>query len=419
MKAAILSGSRADAGALVAVEQALARAGVLTDWFSVPGPIARQDSRLTVCSATALACSATAKYLHQNTPAIVLVHGDRYEILGAATAAFLLGLPIAHLGGGDITEGSQDDSIRHSITKLSHLHFATCDESARRLVQLGEAPDRVFNVGDPGIDVFFEDSALLGRSATLKTLGLSVERYFLVAFHPNTLGDTSSELTILMESLKRIQKALPDVGLVLLDPNKDAGFALIEQQFQRLVGEKVRYCVNLPRRVYLSTLKHAVALIGNSSAALYEAPSAGTWVINLGDRQRGRLIMDNWLGTARSVDSLVANMQKAAKIEHKPSRYNPYGDGFACDRIAKILTSMKPSDLLRKHFNDINEDSCLTKFGKRYMLNANGADTPKKNLYDGLCVSTGQAPNGQHCDSLILAAAQAPAPGFWPEKDSQ
>lgn len=420
MKTAILSGSRADAGALVAVEQALVRAGVTIGWFDIPGPTLRQDSRLDVASACALATSATAKYLHENPPDLVVVHGDRYEVLGAATAAFLLGLPIAHLGGGDITEGSQDDSIRHSISKLSHLHFCTCDDSARRLVQLGEHPTRVFNVGDPGVDVFFGGGELLPLEAVLKSLGLTTERYFLVAFHPNTLGDTASELMTLVEALKRSRKLLPDVGLVMLDPNKDADYLLIEQQFQRFTGSNVKYINNLPRTVYLSALKHAIALIGNSSAAFYEAPSLATHVINFGDRQKGRNIAFNCLATVTTVDETLKAMKKAYENPIVPSYYNPYGDGYACDRIAKIISTIKPKDLLRKSFYNLPcEESCLTGFGKRYMLPVSGDGTQRKSSSGGLYAHMDHAQSAMPFDSSILGAAQARLPGFWPEKDSE
>lgn len=413
MKVSFLTGSRADAGALTAVEQALSRVGVTTGWFDIPIPVGQQDNRFGVANATALATGATAKYLSESQPDLVMIHGDRYEIMGAATAAFLMNLPIAHLGGGDMTEGSQDDSLRHAITKLSHIHFATCADSARRLIQLGERPNRVFNVGDPGIDVFYQSGNLMDRESVLKAVGLNIERYFLVAFHPNTVGDTADELETLVGALTRAQKNLPDIGIVLLNPNKDAGNSLIDQQFTRMVNEKVKYCKNLPRNVYLSALKHAIALVGNSSAAFYEAPSASTWIINIGDRQKGRETTANWLATVHTPDAAFSAMREAYLQETPPSYYNPYGDGFACDRIAKIILGLDIREVLKKTFYNLPcEGSCLTGFGKRYMLNGLGAGIPRKNLYGGVSGPMETPPIEGGYDSLISAAGQGPVVDF-------
>ncbi len=434
MKIAIFSGSRADAGALTATKEALDRAGVLTHWFNFAEATLRTESRLSVALSAAGVCSGFALELHDMIdPDLVLLHGDRYEVLGAAMAAFLLGYPIAHLGGGDITEGSQDDSIRHAITKLSHLHFATCEDSARRLVQLGESPDRVFNVGDPGIDIFFNGEALISKWGVLKTLCIGAKHYFLISYHPNTLGDTEAELTVLMNALRRSLKLMPDVALILLEPNKDAGHLMIEKNFQALVSTNVRYMTNMPRDVYLSILKHATALIGNSSAAFYEAPSCGTHVINFGDRQKGRETAENWLATVNTADEIITAMKKAYNTKNMTPTGNPYGDGLASQRIANILRSVRPKELLRKSFRDSlnekdslsGEPSCLTKFGKRYTPNELGEGTPKKNSSDGLPVTifegqcVGQCNNDQIYASLTLGAAQAQAPGFWLERALQ
>ncbi len=317
MNIAIISGSRADAGALVAVKEALRQADVAVRWFDIPASTLGQDSRFVMACDAAHACTDTATWLVQQQFDLVILHGDRYEILGAATAAFLLGLPIAHLSGGDLTEGSQDDSIRHAITKLSHLHFATCGESAKRLTQLGEDPSRVFDVGDPGIDTLSKN--LLTKTEALAAVGLSqFESYFLVSFHPNTIGDTHSDFETLLHFLLGIED---DAAIILTDPNKDSGHARIEQAYLRLESRRIRYCPGLGRRLFLSLLKHCHTFVGNSSAALYEAPTLGVKTVLVGNRQKGR---------------------KAAR-----------SDGYACERIVKIITATDPKSLLQKRFYNV------------------------------------------------------------------
>jgi UDP-hydrolysing UDP-N-acetyl-D-glucosamine 2-epimerase len=353
MKIALISGSRADAGALFAVKGALDRAGMATYWINVP-PVAHEaDQRTDIAYGAAKACRWVTEDLAALAPDLVILHGDRYEILGAATAAFLLGLPIAHLGGGDVTTGSQDDSIRHAITKLCHLHFTTCASSARRLVQLGEQPASISNVGDPGLDVFYNGSGFLTRDETLREIGLNgCPRYFVVAYHPNTLGDTEAEIKELRLS---IEQTLLDfgVGMLLIGPNKDADYKIIDKNFRDLsYWSRVVYHQNLLRNVYLSALKHSIALVGNSSSGFYEAPSLGTPIINFRDRQKGRY-SGNCLYQANNRDELYEAMKKLCNARPERTYINDYGTGRACDYIVAVLKNIDPKNLLRKQFYDM------------------------------------------------------------------
>ena len=421
MRIAIVSGSRADRGALVAVKEALSRAGALIQWFDLPPAPSSHDQRIDTVLHSYGAIGSIGNDLYDNPPDLVLLHGDRYEILAAAMTAFLLGLPIAHLGGGDITEGSQDDSIRHAITKLSHIHFATCEESARRLVQMGEQPSRVYNVGDPGIDDLAEASKTLTKTQVLEAFSFfNLKHYFLVSYHPNTVGDIEAELRLFTEGLRLALEKLPNnVGLVLLDPNNDAGHLAIERTFKQMVGHRVRYVDNLPRNVYLSAMKHAVALVGNSSAGFYEAPSFGIIVLNFGDRQKGRKESGNIFNVATPT-VLAKYMGNALIASRYVNTENHYGDGSACDRIVDILKTITPRDLLHKQFyNPPSEAPCLVGFGKRFTLPVNGVGIPRRSWSGGSPAPILTPKTDQLSGSWIWGAVQGLVHGFWPVKGSR
>ncbi len=360
MTIAFVTGSRADQGALAGVAAALWRihqnepdtswlAGVDYWWLDVYPPREDTDQPLNSAHGAANACTRASTEIARKHITWVILHGDRYEILGAATAAFLLGLPVVHLGGGDVTEGSQDNSIRDAISSLSHLHFATCKESARRLIRMGIDPTRVYDVGDPGIDIFFDGTAFPSKGELTKKLNLPPD-YFLIAYHPNTLGDTYAEVKILEDAIQRACKRLPNVHFVLLDPNMDAGHAVIRDTFSNLEGPQVSYRTDLPRHLYLSLLKNALALVGNSSAAFYEAPYLGTPVITFGDRQLGRCASPNHIGRCFDASGLVQKMVEVVKNPPERVISHPYGDGRAGDRIAQILQKTNPKALLKKKF---------------------------------------------------------------------
>lgn len=282
---------------------------------------------------------------------LAVLHGDRIEILSAAIALNHAGVPIAHIGGGDITEGSQDDCFRHAITKLSHLHFASNQDSADRIIQMGEEPGRVHVTGCPGIDMVMA-TPTLGQDETDIAVGLNgaatPQRTLLVLFHPNTLGDTASELEALSVALARRTEAL-----VLLGPNADAGGDLIRREWQRLAQNRpdTVYHDNVEPQVFYSLLKWCDVLVGNSSAGFYEAPCFDIQVINIGDRQKGRPhpfnvrtcpdMMATWIGDF---------IDRAIKTGFGKGN-SQYGDGHAAERIAKVIGGIEdPRVLLRKKF---------------------------------------------------------------------
>ena len=295
MKIAVVSTSRADMGALtpVAAEISLHQKMEFIKWN-------RKDS-----------ISAT----------IAVICGDRFETVELAFKLNLSHIPIAHLSGGDITEGSQDDCFRHAITKLSHLHFPTNEESYKRILQMGEEPWRVHNFGSPSIDGI-KSCTLFDRATALKFLDLEDGPFVLVSLHPNTFGKTDFELSELYSYLMLLPE---DTKRILIGPNADAEADKITYQF--IVWSETmpntKYIKTVPRVHFLSLMKHCVEMVGNSSAMLYEAPTLGTKTVMIGDRQQGRQPV--------------------------------YGDGRSAKRIAKVICSVKdPQALLRKKFVDLN-----------------------------------------------------------------
>ena len=248
------------------------------------------DTPVGVAKSLGLGVIGFADALDRLKPDLLLLLGDRFEILAAAQAALVARLPVAHLCGGDVTEGAFDEAIRHAITKMAHLHFATNEPAARRLRQLGEDPDRVFAVGSPGIDYLLRAPPLSGDELARAT-GLDAgRRLLLVTFHPATLG-AGAALDELEELLAALAALGGDIQLAFTRPNADTDGRALAQRLERFVAAQAnaRLFAALGSRVYASLLRRAEAVIGNSSSGLYEAPSVGTPTVDIGDRQRGRL----------------------------------------------------------------------------------------------------------------------------------
>ena len=287
-------------------------------------------------------------------PDLLLVLGDRFEILAAAQAALVARLPIAHLCGGDVTEGAFDEAIRHSITKMAHLHFATNEAAARRLRQLGEDPRRVFTVGSPGID-YIRRVPPLARAEAARETGLDLGRkLLLVTFHPATLGSGSA-----VAEFEQLLAALDDVGpnvtLAITMPNADTDGRALARRLEGFVAGRAntRAFAALGSRLYLSLLHHADAIVGNSSSGLYEAPTIGTPTVDIGDRQQGRLKADSVISCAPERAAIGAAIAEALR-RGKRVVTNPYGDGDSARRIVEILASFGDFPALtKKRFFDL------------------------------------------------------------------
>lgn len=289
-------------------------------------------------------------------PDLLLVLGDRYEILAATSAALIARIPVAHLHGGEKTEGAFDDAIRHAITKMSHLHFVAAEEYRRRVIQLGEHPERVLLVGGLGVDSI-RRVRLLDQKALEKAIGMRFgARNLLVTYHPETLAEagSSQQMAALLAALEK----LPDTSIIFTLPNADTDGRAITGLIEDYVGRhpNCRSYKSLGQQNYLSCMQFVDGVVGNSSSGLLEAPSFRKGTVNIGDRQRGRLraasVIDcQPVATAitQALDRLYSPEFQEALSEVK----NPYGDGGATEKIIAALESICLDGLLRKSFVDL------------------------------------------------------------------
>jgi UDP-hydrolysing UDP-N-acetyl-D-glucosamine 2-epimerase len=298
-----------------------------------------------------------AEALAEHQPDILLISGDRYEMLAVAAAATALRVPLAHISGGEVTEGALDDGIRHALTKLSHLHFVANEDSAQRVQQMGEESWRVHVTGDPGLD-FLRDISLLSREELAQDLGIPLHSPLVsVTFHPATISPTPLEeqITALLDALADF-----DGTLVISAPNTDTGSAIIRQKWAVFCGQHPYALMvhSLGQRRYYSLLSHADAMIGNSSSGIWEAPSFRLPVVNVGERQGGRLRAANVLDVGYDPAAIRATLQTALTPSFQASLaalVNPYGDGMAAPRIVNHLKSAAYPELLFKKFVDIRQ----------------------------------------------------------------
>jgi UDP-hydrolysing UDP-N-acetyl-D-glucosamine 2-epimerase len=291
--------------------------------------------------------------MEQLQPDIVLVLGDRYEILAAVQACLIHNIPVAHIAGGDVTEGAFDESIRHAITKMSHLHFVTNAQSAQRVRQLGEDPRRIHIVGSPGLD-HLRRRPLLDRASLEVSLGAPLgERNLLITFHPVTL-EPSESLAQFDELLAALDALDPGIVLWFTRPNADTGGRALAAALDAFVAarqNRARAHASLGQLRYLSLMAKVDAVVGNSSSGLYEAPSFGVPTVNIGDRQRGRLAAASVLHCAPTRDAIAEAIARAFALDCS-NVVNPYGDGHAATRIVSSLRAMPPaSELLKKPFH--------------------------------------------------------------------
>jgi UDP-hydrolysing UDP-N-acetyl-D-glucosamine 2-epimerase len=301
-----------------------------------------------------------AKAFAELKPEIVVLLGDRFELFPPAISALMLGIPIAHIHGGELSEGAIDDSVRHAVTKLAWLHFAATETYRRRIIQMGESPDRVFNFGAPGLDQIYS-SVLLTRPQLEKELGLNLQDPIaLVTYHPVTRDSDSAE-----EQVRSLVAAIKASGFnaVFTMANADAQGALINTRLQSVCAQnpgRFKWIPHLGHRRYLSCLKHFTVMVGNSSSGLTEAPSFRLPVVNIGDRQRGRVRAANVIDVPCSRNAILRGIKEAISLRFRASlrgMKNPYArfhDGRASERIKDVLKHVTLSDeSLRKSFHDL------------------------------------------------------------------
>lgn len=283
-------------------------------------------------------------------PDILLILGDRYEIFAAAATAMAMNIPIYHISGGEITEGAIDEQIRHAITKMAHIHFPGATEYGRNIIKMGEEPWRVFNVGDPGIENI-KLTELLGVKKLKEELGLEVdEDTLLVTYHSVTheIEKLSYQIENLIKALSKINKKM-----IITYPNSDNGSKLIIEMLEEFskINSNVFLFKNLGSLKYLSVMKICGAVIGNSSSALVEAPYLKVPVVNIGNRQKGRLMADNIICCSNECDEIIKAVNKSLSSEFKEKvKYTKslYGDGNTSEEIVKVLESIDINDKLLK-----------------------------------------------------------------------
>ncbi len=293
----------------------------------------------------------------EQKPDILLVLGDRFEIFSAVAAAMVARIPIAHLHGGEATEGLIDEAIRHSITKMSHLHFVAAQEYRKRVIQLGEHPDRVFLVGGMGVDAI-KKSDLLDRTALEEALGFQLaSRNLLVTFHPTTLENltASQQMTELLAALE----PLVDTHLIFTMPNADTDGRVLFEMVEQFVAKhsNARAYTSLGQLRYLSCMRQVDGVVGNSSSGLCEAPSFAIGTINIGDRQRGRLKASSVIDCAPERAAIAAALTQLYSPEFKEELgivRNPYGEGGASERVVETLAKISLDGILKKSFYNLS-----------------------------------------------------------------
>ncbi|WP_373036567.1 UDP-N-acetylglucosamine 2-epimerase [Sulfurimonas sp.] len=314
------------------------------------------DTPVGISKSMALAQVGFAEVYENLKPDIVVILGDRYEMLSAATAAMIERLPIAHLHGGETTEGAFDEAIRHSITKMSHLHFTATEEYKNRVIQLGEQPQRVFNVGGLGIDNI-KKLKLLSKEEFEKSIEFKLgAKNILVTFHPVTLEvKTASEQ--FQNFLDAIDK-LEDTKIIFTKANSDTDGRVINRMINAYVqnnSDKSVCFASLGQLRYLSALQYVDAVVGNSSSGLLEAPSFKIGTINIGDRQKGRIMADSVINCSPDTGSITDAFEKLYTDEFKKRLLgviNPYGEGGAGQKIKEIIKTASLNSIIKKVFYD-------------------------------------------------------------------
>ena len=313
------------------------------------------DSASSVVKTMGLAINGMADAFPRLEPDVLVILGDRYEMLAIAAAATIFQIPIAHIHGGELTEGAFDDAIRHAITKLSHLHFTSTDEYRNRVIQMGENPVSVFNVGAIGIDNI-KNLTLLTKDELESELKIKFRKYnYQITFHPETLGEISAEkqFQILLQTID-LQE---DSFFIFTKANADTNGRIINQMIDRYVADntgKAAAFSSLGTLRFLSLVKYCTAIVGNSSSGILEAPSLKTPTINIGNRQRGRVQSGSVINVACNFNEILMGFEEIKSnkiIGDIADSENPYYNGGAANQIFQILKGYKPQGTVKKFYN--------------------------------------------------------------------
>lgn len=316
------------------------------------------DTAVGISKSMGLAQISFAESYEELQPDILVVLGDRYEIFSAVSAAMIARIPIAHLHGGETTEGAFDEAIRHSITKMSHLHFTATEEYKNRVIQLGENPSRVFNVGGMGIENI-KRLNLLAKEEFEESIDFKLnKKNILVTFHPVTLESSTAkeQFQNLLDAIDELQ----DTNIIFTKANSDTDGKIINKMIDTYVGKNIHKSVfftSLGQLRYLSALQYVDAVVGNSSSGLLEAPSFKIGTINIGDRQKGRIKASSVIDCKPNKTSILEAFTKVYSREFQEilkTTTNPYGQGCASTKVVEELKKVNLNTILKKVFYDFD-----------------------------------------------------------------
>lgn len=384
-KVAVVTGSRAEYGLLKPLLQAIRNSDQIQlqllvtgmhlmpefgntylqieeDGFTIDTKIddgLKGDTAKDIAKAVGRATIGFAEAYHTLRPELLVVLGDRSEILAAVTAAVLFNIPVAHIHGGETTEGAYDEFIRHAITKMSHLHFASCEVYRKRIIQLGEYPSTVFNVGAIGIDSIREMN-FLDKEEFQRAIDFRLAKHsVLITFHPVTLEKNKAKKQF--RSLLKALETLEDTSLIFTKPNSDKDGIVIGEMIDNYVNSKTDKAIaffSLGQQRYLSALKHVDFVIGNSSSGIIEVPYFKIPTINIGDRQKGRISPDSVIHCNVKTKNIKEAIQKVKSIdfiEKIQTQKQLYGDGYATEKIMEQLIKWDTNSI-KKTFYDLKQD---------------------------------------------------------------
>lgn len=317
------------------------------------------DTPVSVSKTMGMAMISFAEVFERHKPDCLVVLGDRYEILAVCSAAMNAGIPIVHISGGETTQGAIDESVRHCITKMSYLHFASCEVYRQRIIQLGEEPDRVYNYGDVGLESV-RLVPVMSRQELEQSIDFLLDRpYMSVTFHPVTLEVQEAERQ--MQELLDALEEFNDMKFIFTKANADAGGRKINKMIDSFVAghDNCAAYASLGIKRYVNLLRFSEGMIGNSSSGIREAPTIGIPTINIGNRQKGRLQADSILNCAPKKEEIIKAVRESQTQSFKErarNTVNPYGDGNTSERIVQTITEYLYQDkiCLEKRFYDVN-----------------------------------------------------------------
>ncbi|MBK5240793.1 UDP-N-acetylglucosamine 2-epimerase [Clostridium sp.] len=316
------------------------------------------DSAIGIAKSMGLATISFAEVFNRLKPDIIIILGDRYEMFSVCSAAVVCRIPIAHLHGGETTEGAFDEAFRHSITKMSHLHFASTEEYRKRIIQLGEDPSRVFNVGAIGVENILTLD-LLNKKDLEKQIDFILDKpYGLVTFHPVTLENNTSKEQFL--ELLNAMDERKDMKFIITKANSDTDGRVINKlidEYETKNRDRIKAFISMGAFRYLSAMKHCSCVIGNSSSGIIEAPTFRIPTINIGDRQKGRIQAKSIINCIPTKEDIGHGLNRAISedfLNSVKNMKNPYGNGNTVDNIYDIIDrNLVKGISLKKVFYDI------------------------------------------------------------------